>query len=130
VVLASVHVRLAGPGANRRRIKGTRGVASERAERSFAHVVRDRWRSLRLGARDGERLAAACRVGQEISVRWALRNGNTPGNMRRLPIIQAHLLGTPLAVRIAATMLMLAPLGLVLGVFFPLGILNTQVRIR
>ena len=42
--------------------------------------------------------------------------------MRGLPIIQAHLLGAPLAMRIAVTMLMLAPLGLVLGVFFPLGI--------
>jgi len=42
--------------------------------------------------------------------------------MRGLPIIQAHSLGTPLFLRICVTIALLAPLGLVLGVFFPLGI--------
>jgi hypothetical protein len=39
-----------------------------------------------------------------------------------LPLVQGPLLGTPLAVRALATVLLIAPLGLVMGTFFPLGI--------
>jgi len=39
-----------------------------------------------------------------------------------LPLVQGPLLGTPLAVRSLATVLLIAPLGLVMGTFFPLGI--------
>jgi len=38
------------------------------------------------------------------------------------PVVFAHLLGTPLALRIAVSIALLVPLGLVLGGFFPLGI--------
>ncbi|MFQ5416704.1 MAG: hypothetical protein ACE5FL_06610 [Myxococcota bacterium] len=41
---------------------------------------------------------------------------------RGLPIIQDGLLGAPIAVRVLVTVLVLMPLGLVLGMFFPLGI--------
>jgi hypothetical protein len=39
-----------------------------------------------------------------------------------LPLIQAATLGMPLAIRIVLSVAMLAPLGLVMGIFFPLGI--------
>ncbi len=42
--------------------------------------------------------------------------------MKGLPPIQAALLGEPLAVRVLCTIAVLVPLGLVLGMFFPLGI--------
>ena len=38
------------------------------------------------------------------------------------PLVFAQLLGAPLALRIAVSILLLVPLGLVLGGFFPLGI--------
>jgi hypothetical protein len=42
--------------------------------------------------------------------------------MKGLPVLQESTLGTPLAVRIALTVAVLAPLGALLGMFFPLGI--------
>jgi hypothetical protein len=42
--------------------------------------------------------------------------------MKGLPVLQAQTLGTPLTIRVLLTVVMLAPLGLVLGMFFPLGI--------
>lgn len=42
--------------------------------------------------------------------------------MKGLPAIQAQTLGAPLTIRVLLTVAMLAPLGLVLGMFFPLGI--------
>jgi hypothetical protein len=39
-----------------------------------------------------------------------------------MPALQERLLGAPLAVRVAVTACMLGPLGLIMGVFFPLGI--------
>jgi peptidoglycan/LPS O-acetylase OafA/YrhL len=39
-----------------------------------------------------------------------------------LPVVEHHTLGSPLPVRVALTVVMLAPLGFVLGLFFPLGI--------
>ena len=39
-----------------------------------------------------------------------------------LPLVQDRLLSSPLLVRAAVTSLVLAPLGLVMGIFFPLGI--------
>lgn len=39
-----------------------------------------------------------------------------------LPVVQVHFLGSPLAVRVALTIAMIAPLGVVLGLFLPLGI--------
>jgi len=43
-----------------------------------------------------------------------------------LPAVERATLGTPLPVRIGITLLMLAPLGLVLGIFFPLGIRRAE----
>ena len=43
-----------------------------------------------------------------------------------LPTIQDQFLGTTLAVRILVTIAVLAPLGLVLGMFFPLGIRRAE----
>jgi hypothetical protein len=43
-----------------------------------------------------------------------------------LPMVEQSTLGAPLAVRILITLLMLAPLGLVLGIFFPLGIRRAE----
>jgi hypothetical protein len=43
-----------------------------------------------------------------------------------LPGVERATLGTPLAVRILITLIMLAPLGLVLGIFFPLGIRRAE----
>lgn len=42
--------------------------------------------------------------------------------MKGLPIVQAWFLGSHIAVRCAVTAVMLAPLGLIMGMFFPLGI--------
>ncbi len=43
-----------------------------------------------------------------------------------LPVVERTTLGAPLAVRIGITLLMLAPLGLILGIFFPLGIRRAE----
>jgi hypothetical protein len=43
-----------------------------------------------------------------------------------LPAVERSTLGAPLGVRIGITLLMLAPLGLVLGMFFPLGVRRAE----
>ncbi len=73
-------------------------------------------------------------VGSYLSKRWV---GNEPFVLRvavvliallalfyrfGLPVIQDVLLGAPLAIRVVTTVLVLVPLGIVLGMFFPLGI--------
>ena len=42
--------------------------------------------------------------------------------MTGLPWLQSHLLASSISIRVAATVAVLAPLGLVMGMFFPLGI--------
>jgi hypothetical protein len=46
--------------------------------------------------------------------------------MRGLPILQEATLGSPLALRVLLTVAVLAPLGLTLGAFFPLGIRRAE----
>jgi len=63
---------------------------------------------------DRERVVLPLAVGAIAALTWFYMQG--------LPVIQDHTLGMSLAVRIALSVAMLAPLGLVLGAFLPLGI--------
>ena len=68
-----------------------------------------------------ERVNSRFELAPAAAARWAWRCSRACSCTGR-PLVFAQLLGAPLALRIAVSIALLVPLGLVLGGFFPLGI--------